>query len=326
MIQQRVRLTVEEAYRLAERALIGLRFAASDSRIIADHVVDTALCGYESYGLPKILTISQMQRFTEKRCPMRALKETDVSTLYDGGNNIGMLTLYDATKAAIAKAKRHGFALIAVTNTWMSGRSAYYLELIARADLVGLLTVSCTRAVAPLGGTRPVYGTNPLAIGLPTSTEPVIFDMATSALTLTEVMLREQFGQELPEGVAIDANGLPTRNPSRAKLGALLPFGGHKGSGLAFMIQALGIVAGSGLDSERDNGCLLLVFDPAMLAPKDDIKHQLSEFVARVKNTPCRPGVAAIRIPSERAFLSRARLLTEGIEIDRPVYDALRAL
>src|SRR6202047_3121405 len=199
MASDRIRLSVDEARALGERALAGIGYDAEDARIVADHVVDAALCGYEYSGLAKILNIPEHPRFKLPRRKMTVLRETEVSTVYDGGNNVGMLAIYRAAEAAIAKAGSRGLALVAVTNAWVSGRSAYYVEMIAKADLVGIHTASATRFVAPLGGTRPVLGTNPIAFGLPTSQGPVVFDMGTSAFMMTELVLRERLGQTLPE-------------------------------------------------------------------------------------------------------------------------------
>ena len=322
----RVRLSVAEAREVAERALRGIGYAADEARIVADHVIDAALCGYEYSGLAKILNIPEHRRFKLPRRPLSVLRETDVSTLYDGGNNVGMLALYHATEAAIEKARARGIALIGLTNSWVSGRSAYYVEKIARADLVGIHTASSARAVAPLGGTRPVLGTNPIAFGMPSDGDPVVFDMGTSAFMLTELMLRERRAEMLPEGVALDPAGKPTRDPTQARLGALLPFGGHKGFGLGFIVHAFGLLAGSALDLDKDSGYLFVVFKPDLLVPLAEFKREVTELVARVKAVPRQPGVDEIRIPSERSFRTRARLLHEGLELDRAVLDALNRL
>jgi LDH2 family malate/lactate/ureidoglycolate dehydrogenase len=317
---------VDEARELSESALRGIGYDENEARVIADHVVDAALCGYEYSGLAKILNIPEHPRFKLPRGTISVLRETDVSTMYDGGNNIGMLALYHAAEAVIAKAAARGFALVGVTNSWMSGRSAYYVEMIAKADLVAIHTASSTRSVAPFGGTRPMLGTNPIAFGLPCSGGVVVFDMGTSAFMLTELMLRERLGQLLPEGVALDSKGEPTRDPASARFGALLPFGGHKGFGLGLMVQALGVLAGSALDLDRDNGYLFVVFKPDLLLRSEEFKRQVTELIERIKATPRQPGVDEIRIPSERAFRSRERALREGLEIDRAVYEALGAL
>ncbi len=326
MASDRVHLSVAEAREHSERALRGIGYDAEEARILADHMVDAALCGYEYSGLAKILNIPEHRRFKRPRRPSTVIRETEVSALYDGGNNVGMLAMYHATHAVIAKAEAHGFAVVGVTNSWMSGRSAYYCEMIAKADLVGIHTASSSRSVAPTGGIRGVLGTNPIAFGMPSSQGPVVLDMGTSAFMGTELALRERLGKLLPEGVAIDSQGQPTRDPTAARLGALLPFGGYKGYGLGFIVQVLGVLAGSAMDPDGDDGYLFIVFKPDLLVPLDDFKRDVTVLVDRIKSIPRAPGVDEIRIPGERAFRSRERLLHEGIEVDRVVYDALAAL
>ena len=145
-------------------------------------------------------------------------------------------------------------------------------------------------------------------------------------LTVAEVAYRARVGQLLPEGVAVDAEGQPTRDPAMARLGALLPFGGYKGFGLALVVQALGVLAGSALDPDKDDGYLFVVLKPELLIDPDDFKQQLSDLIDRIKATPRQPGVSEIRIPGERAFRCREQALRDGIEIDRVVYQALKSL
>ena len=326
MPSDRIRLSVAEARDHAERAMRGIGYDTEEAYIVADHAIDAALCGYEYSGLAKLLNIPEHRRFKEPRRPTRVLRENEVSVLYDGGNNVGMLVMYHAARGAIAKAETHGFAIAGVTNSWMSGRSAYYVEMIANADLIGIHTAGSARAVAPPGGTRPELGTNPIAFGLPSSRGPIVFDMGTSAFMGTDLTYRERMGQLLPQGVAIDPEGHPTSNPSLARAGALLPFGGYKGFGLALIVQAFGLLAGSARNADKDDGYLFVVFKPQLLADLNEFKEQLSDLIERIKATPRLPEVSEIRIPGERAFRSRERALQEGIEVDRAVYDALATL
>jgi len=252
---------------------------------------------------------------------VKVLRETEVSTLYDGGHNVGMLVMYHTARAVVEKTGNRGIAVVGVTNSWMSGRSAYYVEMIAKANLVGIHTASSARSVAPFGGSRPALGTNPIAFGMPSSRGPVVLDMGTSAFMGTDLAYRARLGQLLPEGVAIDAEGLPTRDPELARLGALLPFGGYKGFGLAFIIQAFGVLAGSAFNPDKDDGYLFMVFKPDLLIGLEDFTRQVSELIDRIKSTPRQPGVDEIRIPGERAFRSRERALRDGLEIDRAVFD-----
>lgn len=322
--QDRVRLSAGEAQALAEQALGRIGYDAEEARIIADHVLDAAVCGYEYSGLPKILNVAEHRRLQQPRRPMRALRETSVSTLFDGGNNNGMVAMYRATQVAIAKAREHGFAAIGVNNSWMSGRSAHYVEMLARADLIGIHSVSSWIHVAAPGSSGPATGTNPIAFGFPTLDEPLVIDLGTAAFMGTDLIFQERRNALLPEGVAIDAQGRPTRDP--AQVHALLPFGGYKGFALALAMQALGVLAGSGLGDDKTYGYLIIAIKPDLLVPQDTFRRDMSAMLARVKATPRQPGVDEIRMPSERAFRERARARREGIEIDRKIYDKLLAL
>jgi LDH2 family malate/lactate/ureidoglycolate dehydrogenase len=321
MTPARVKLSVMEARDLAEGALRGIGYDAGEARIVADHVVDAALCGYEYSGLAKILNIPDAAHFKQPRRPMKVLRETDVSLALDGGNNVGMLVLYHAAEAAIRKAAAHGIALVSVTEAWMSGRSAYFVEMIAKAGLVAIHTAASGPMVAPPGGAKPVLGTNPIAIAIPSEREPIVLDIGTSAYMMTELMLRERLGEQLPEGVAIGPGGEPTLDPTLARRGALLPFGGYKGFGLALMIQALGLLGGA--ERDDDPGYLFIAFRPDLLGPEDVFRRRVRQLIAHIKATPRQAGVDDIRIPSERSFRTRDRLLAEGLTIDRLVFDGL---
>jgi LDH2 family malate/lactate/ureidoglycolate dehydrogenase len=320
----RVRLTAAEAQVLAERALARIGYDAEEAKIIADHVVDAALCGYEYSGLPKILNVAEHRQLRALRRPMRVLRETPMSTLFDGGNNNGMVAMYRATQVAIEKAKSQGFAAVGVNNSWVSGRSAHYVELVARAGMIGVHSVSSRIHVAAPGSSGPATGTNPIAFGFPTSNEPFLVDIGTSAFMGTDLIFQERRGAVLPEGVALDAQGELTRDP--AKVHAILPFGGYKGFALALTMQALGVLAGSGYGDDKTYGYFIMAIKPDLLVPLDDFRRDMSAMLARVKATPRQPGVDEIRLPGERALRERARALREGIEIDRKIYDALLAL
>jgi LDH2 family malate/lactate/ureidoglycolate dehydrogenase len=322
---ERVRLSITEARALSERAMRGIGYEPEDARILADHVIDAALCGYEYSGLPKLLNVVEHPRFKVGHGPMRVLRETSVSVLFDGGNQNGMVGMYHATRAAIDRAKPHGLALVGVNNIWMSGRSAYYVEMAARAGLIGIHTVAAHPLVAPLGGARAALGTNPIAFGFPLEGDPLVIDLGTSAFMGTDLQFRQRLGIPLPEGVAIDEHGRPTTDAAAARRGALLPFGGHKGYALALAMHALGVLCGGAASPERD-GYLFIAFKPDLFMPLDDYRRALAAEIAAIRATPRQAGVGEIRIPGERAFRDRARLSREGLEIDRRIHDALLAL
>jgi LDH2 family malate/lactate/ureidoglycolate dehydrogenase len=321
----RVHLSVAQARALSERAMRGAGYDSEDARILADHVIDAALCGYEYSGLPKLLNVVEHPRFKAPRGPMRVLCETGVSVLLDGGNQNGMIGMYHATRAAIDRAKPHGLALVGVSNIWMSGRSAYYVEMAARAGLIGIHTVAAGPLVAPPGGTRAALGTNPIAFGFPLEGDPLVIDLGTSAFMGTDLQFRQRLGLPLPEGVAIDEHGRSTTDAGAARRGALLPFGGHKGYALALAMHALGVLCHGAADQDR-GGYLFIAFEPDLFMPRDDYRRALAAEIAAIKATPRQAGVDEIRIPGERAYRERARLARQGIEIDRPIHDALVAL
>ncbi|HEY3100414.1 MAG TPA: Ldh family oxidoreductase [Methylomirabilota bacterium] len=313
---ERVRLSAAEAHALGERAMRGIGYDRDEARILADHVIDAALCGYEYSGLPKLLNVADDPRHKAGRRPMRVVKETSVSVLFDGGNQSGMLGMYYATRTAIERASAHGFALLGVNDIWMSGRSAYYVEMAARAGLIAIHTVAAPPMVAPLGGAQARLGTNPIAFGFPMEGDPLVIDLGTAAFMGTDLQFRQRLDIPLPEGVAIDEHGRPTTDAAAARRGALLPFGGHKGYALALAMHALGLSA----------QYLFIAFRPDLFVPLDEYRRALAAEIAAIKATPTQNGVEEIRIPGERAYRERARLTREGIEIDRRIHDALRQL
>ena len=323
----RITLTLIEARSLAQRAVEKLGYATEDAAVISDHVMDAELCGYEYSGLSKILNIADNPRSRSARTPVRIVKETAISALFDGGHNAGMLSVYRATEVAIRKAQISGMCIVGVYDTFNSGRNAYFLEMVCKADLVGVHLVSASPQVTVPGGKRPVLGTNPIAFGIPTLTEPVLFDMATAALAGSDLMHRQRTGEPLPEGVAVDNTGNPTLDAAAARLGGILTFDGHKGFGLSLSVQALGLLAGTASATQPYYGFVLLAIDPSILVPLADFKQAASDLVERVRNTPRRDDAGPLRLPSERAFSERRRRLAEGmITISRTVYDDLNAL
>ena len=328
--KDRIRLTVAEARALGEAAMRGAGYDADDAWILTDHVLDAALCGYEYSGLPKLLNVVDAADFKLPRRAITVLRETGATALIDGGNNNGMVAAYRAAEITIRRAEASGFAIVSLANTWMTGRSAYYCEMIARAGLVVIHTVAAPPSVAPFGGTRPALGTNPIAFGFPAESDPLVIDMGTSAFMGTDLQFRSRLGTPIPEGVALGPDGKPTTNASIARRGALLPFGGpeggYKGFGLALAMDALGALTVGTRPADGVSGYLFVAFKPDLFAPLEDYRQEVSRRIATIKAVPRQAGVEEIRIPGERGYRTRSRLLHEGIEIDRKIYDALGRL
>ncbi len=327
-----IRLTPAEARAIGETAVQRIGYTAEDARIVVDQLIDNMLCGYKFAGLPRILAMAGDEKIRQPRTPIKVVKETPVSALMDGGNNIGYVTAYHAADKAIEKARAHGIASVGVYNTYYSGRNAYFVERIVNAGYVAMHTASNQPRVVPPGAARPALGTNPLCLGFPSEEGPVTFDIGTASLMWGDVMLHAHLGQPLPEGIGFDENGKPTRDAAATLKGGVAPFGGkdyvYKGYGLSFAIQALGLLAGSAITRNEvlDYGFLFWVVNPEIMLPGNDFKKRMSQYVREMKALPKQPGVSEIRIPSERASRERERRLIEGIVVKRKIIESLKAL
>lgn len=322
-----IRMSVAEAQALGMLALQRIGYPEAEARIITDHLIDNALCGYRFAGLPRIIAIAEMDRTSAPRQPVKIVQETAVSARVDGGNNVGYIAALRGAEIAIEKARHCGLATVGVSNSYFSGRNAYYAEKIVNAGYVVMHSATAIPRVLPLGGKRPALGPNPICFGFPSAGGPVILDMGTASIMWGEVLLHAHLGKPLPEGVGFDAEGRPTRDAREAVRGGVVPFGGHRGYGLSFAIQSLGLLAGSALGPGKgtDFAFFFVVIDPKLLLAAGDFERQMSEFIAHLKATPRQPGVDEIRIPSERAFRERMLRRVQGIVVDRAVVETLRS-
>ncbi len=323
-----IRLKVEEARAIGETAVQRIGYTAEDARIVVDQMIDNMLCGYKFAGLPRILAMASEDKIKLGRTPIKVVKETPVSALMDGGNNIGYVACYHAAHKAIEKAKALGIASVGVYNTYYSGRNAYFVEKIVEQGYVVMHTASNKPRVVPPGAARPALGTNPICLGFPSEEGPVTFDIGTASFMWGEVMLHAHLGEPLPEGIGFDENGKPTRDAAATLKGGVAPWGGYKGYGLSFAIQALGLLAGSAIirDEVLDYGFLFWVINPEIMLPGNDFKKRMSQYVREMKALPKQPGVSEIRVPSERASRERERRRVEGLVVKRKVIESLRAL
>lgn len=323
-----LRLTPQEATELGQRALEAVGYSGEDARITIDQLVDNSLCGYRFAGLPRVLAIATDVKTKQPRKPVSIVRETPVSALVDGGNNIGYVAAYRGAEIAIQKAKASGMATVGVFNSYYSGRNAYFVEKIVRAGLVAFHSSAASPRVLPPGAAKPMLGTNPICFGFPSIPEPVVVDMGTASFMWGEVMLHAHLGEPLPEGVGFDEQGRPSTDGKAVLKGGVAPFGGHKGYGLSFAIQALGILAGSHLahGNVRDYAFHFWAVDPEIMLPGGEFPKRMAEYVKQIKDTPKQPGVDEIRIPSERAFRERVRRRKEGILVDRKVVESLKTI
>ena len=315
-----MRLTIPEAHQLVSRVMRGLGHDAGDAGIIADHLIDCELRGQGYGGLARAISIAErIERMGDRRRPIRVLHETPVSARLDGGDHIGYVVAHRATRLACEKAAEAGIAVVGASDTWYTGMLSYYAEIAAARDLVSMIASNASPWVAPYGATVGRLGTNPICFGFPSATEPVVFDAGTSAIIHAEVMLARRLGVELPANVAFDEEGRPTRDPAAALAGALAVWGGHKGSGLATVVQLLGILAGSPpIPGDLAGfGYLIIALRPDLMGPAVVFQENVSEFAEAVRSARPVAGGGGVRMPFDRSRHERAQRLKENA-IDVP--------
>lgn len=251
----------------------------------------------------------------------------------DAGGGFAQPALEAARQLLLDKVRSNGIAILAIRNSHHFAALWPDVEPFAREGLVALSFVNSMTCVVPHGGRRPLFGTNPIAFAAPRlSGEPLVFDLATSAIAHGDVQIAAREGQLLPEGYGVDAEGQPTRDP-RAILagGALLPFGGHKGSALSMMVELLAAaLTGGNFSFEFDwsahpgaqtpwTGQLLIVIDPDRGAVRS-FAERCEELVRQMA------AVGQQRQPGERRYRQRARSSVEGIALPSAELARLRAL
>jgi LDH2 family malate/lactate/ureidoglycolate dehydrogenase len=247
-----------------------------------------------------------------------------VSASIDGGDRIGYVVAHRAMQLAIEKAAAAGIGIVGAHNTWYTGMLSFYAEMAAARGLVSIIASNASPWVAPHGASEGRFGTNPICVGFPSADEPVIWDIGTSAIMHAEVALAQRLGEPLPEGVAFDAAGRPTRDPASALEGAFAAWGGHKGSGLGIVVQLLGALAGSpAIPPEMAGfGMIVIAIRPDLLTDGDEFQRAVAGYAESVRSARPIEGGPPVRMPFDRSRAERRRRLEEDA-ID--VADALHS-
>jgi delta1-piperideine-2-carboxylate reductase len=254
----------------------------------------------------------------------------------DGRNGFAPLALQIGCAPLAEKARRHGIAALAVTRIYHFAALWPEVEVLAAQDLVAFAFTAAMSYVAPAGGRKPLYGTNPMAFAWPRMGHfPLVFDQASSASARGEIQLHLRDGSPIPAGWAIDAEGHPTTDPAAALAGAQLPFGGYKGAAIALMIELLaGALIGevfsfeaSALDNNDGGppvgGELIIALDPVRCVGHGDRQRQLAHAERLFASILAQEGT---RLPSDRRYAARLRTPTQGITIPQTLYEELQQL
>jgi LDH2 family malate/lactate/ureidoglycolate dehydrogenase len=321
-------LPIDEARDLAVAILRQHRLTEEDARIVADHLIDAQLTGYTFAGLPRLLVVLERLRAQDRTPePIEVVRESPVSATVNGNGNLGYVVCRRAVDIAVDKAETSGLAVVGAYDSYYSGRSGYYVERAARRGMVAIHASSAFPMVAPTGGTRPVLGSNPIAMAFPVDAEqdPVIADLSTASSTWGALQLAKRVGEPLPEGIAIDAEGDPTTDPAAALLGAILPSAGHKGYAIAVAVQALGLFAGGDAVPEPfgNFGFFFLVMKRDLFVDERTYRLRTAEMVKAVQDA----GTGSVVLPGQRGAQRRRAALARGVvEIPERVHQDLLAL
>ncbi|MEM7694719.1 MAG: 2-oxo-4-hydroxy-4-carboxy-5-ureidoimidazoline decarboxylase [Pseudomonadota bacterium] len=230
-----------EVERLATSALARAGADAVNAAAIAHNMALAERCGSESHGLFRLAaSCGALQDGWINGSARPRITRQGASLVMVDGDGGAAPGAYDLALPALGEAaKAEGVAVLSLTNTVHFGAMWPEVEVLAREGLAAFAATANVPYLAPHGGTRPFFGTNPLAFAWPTAEGPIAFDFATSAMARGDVMLAARDGRAVAEGVGVDAEGASTTDPEAVLAGAQLPFGAHKGSLIAMMVELL---------------------------------------------------------------------------------------
>ncbi|HZM37045.1 MAG TPA: malate/lactate/ureidoglycolate dehydrogenase [Burkholderiales bacterium] len=303
-----------------------------EARLVAENLVTANLLGHDSHGIgmiPRYVDALLEGGLEANRHP-KATLDTGALLALDGCKGYGQTIGLEAMQMGIDRAKRHGSCVMALANTHHLGRIGHWAEMAVAEGLVSIhfVNVISHARVAPYGGRDARFGTNPCCIGVPLPGEPpFILDFATSAVAQGKLRVAHNKGEKVPPGRLIDEQGRPTDDPRYAvvpPLGAMLPFGEHKGSGMAIACELLGgALTGGGTwhftESSQQrvmNGMLTVLIDPAPLGTVSAFEKETRLFVDWLRGSRVAPGFDKVRIAGEPEREFRATREREGIPVD----------
>jgi uncharacterized oxidoreductase len=304
--------------------------SAENAGLIADHLVEANLRGHDSHGVSVVplylksiaaggMVLNQTLKMVTDRGGM---------VIFDAGRGPGQVMGHRAMEAGIELARRQGSAIVGLRNSHHLGRIGHWAEQCAAAGLVSVHFVNVVAGpiVAPFGGTKARLGTNPFAAGFPRAgAEPVIVDFATSRLAMGKIRVYRNQGKTLPDNALLTAEGLQTNDPNDLFTdppGVLVPFGEHKGSGLALACELLGAALLGG-ETQHDgtsdpaviNSMLSILVSPERMGTLQAFGGEMAQVLAWVQSENAEtPG--QVLLPGQPEQAMRHQRMEEGIPLD----------
>ena len=329
-----MKCSVEELTKLATRALKTAGASRTMAQATAAALVAAQMEGLTGHGLSRVALYCRHLREgrADGKARPKIVKKQRATCLVDAGGGLAFPAAGLAVREAIKRARRYGVAFAGVTNSHHFGAAAYHLAPVAEAGFVGLAFSNSPAAINAWGGTKPLFGTNPIAAIFPRkSGPPVLVDLSLTEVLRGRIMLYAKEGKPIPPGWALDKEGRPTTDAQAALTGSLSAIGGMKGTMLALIVELLCVaLTGAAFGFENDSyfepggkpriGHAILAIDPDAIAGADSYFSRLEVMIAKMLADE------GVRLPGARRHEAAARARAEGIEIPDALHQELRAL
>ena len=337
------RTAVADLEEFCVAALRACGLSEADARVTADVLVTTDTFGVFTHGTKSLRGYVRRVRAGGLKADAvpQIVAEGPAWAIVDGQSAIGMVTSVRAMNTAIEKAKTAGVAYVGVRNSCHFGAAGYYVNLAARADMIGMAMANDTPSMAVPGSRKGVLGTNPFAYAVPAGEEaPIFLDIASSAVAGGKIRIYQAQGRKVPDNWLVDTEGVPTTDPFAYPFaGSLLPFAGHKGYGIAAMIETLaGVLSGAGMmwdvvswiDGEpslpTQHGAAFLAMDVGAMMPIETFKGRVDKMIRDIRQAPKATGAERIYLPGEIEWQHRRQALAQGLALPADVLTSLRGL
>jgi ureidoglycolate dehydrogenase (NAD+) len=316
---------------------------AADADAVADNLVEADLRGVDSHGAN--LLALYVSRLASGAIPPEAevtvVRDDGSTVLLDGGLGFGQVAGLQAIELAVDRALAHGVATVAVRESTHLGALGYYTRRAAERGVIALAFQNGPTIVPPYGGTTQLFSTNPLSYAVPAHEErPIVYDVATTTVAGNKVLLAKKRGDAtIPDGWANDAEGRPTNDTEAASVHHLQWFGGHKGYGLALLVEVLsGALAGSCFGLTEDTrstfhgkarvakGYAFIALDPARFAAPGEFQARIDTLIRDIHAAEPAAGVDAVLVPGELEDRRQAERAAIGIPLSAGLVAELDAL
>jgi len=317
---------------------------ADEAEVVSRSLVDANLCGHDSHGIMRVAQYIGFVREKKLFCnvPLDKLHETPAMFAGDANWGLGQVQTYRLLDLIFPKAQALGIAAGTMRKCGHIGRLGEYAEWAAARGCAFFATVNSHgsgRRVAPPGGTGGRISTNPLCLGAPTPTDPLVLDIGTSAAAEGKVRVSFQKGEKVPDGWLVDNRGQPTNDPGslyQDPPGTILPFGGpqaYKGFGLGLLLDALAGGLSGGMCSRPEapmaglgNSVVMILIDINQFGGSEHFLKESGNLAAFVRSSPTAAGVQSITLPGDPERQNKQKRLADGIAISDGTWAILTKL